>query len=54
MPLYENDRNAENRIKVKKEWSDAVVFGTGETLSEIDLPPKNGSTLKVRMEPLLY
>ena len=35
MPLYENDRNAENRIKVKKKWSDAVVFGAGETLSEM-------------------
>ena len=28
MPLYENDKNAENRIKVKKEWSEAVVFDT--------------------------
>jgi hypothetical protein len=33
MPLYENERNAENRIKVKKEWSDSVVFGTAETMA---------------------
>ena len=35
MPLYENDRNAENRIRVKKEWKDAVIFGTDETVSAI-------------------
>jgi len=35
MPLYENDRNAQNRIKVKKEWSDAVVFGTYNTINYI-------------------
>ena len=35
MPLYENDRNAENRIRIKKEWSDAVVFGKKDTLSEM-------------------
>jgi len=35
MPLYENDRNAHNRIKVKKEWSDVVVFGTDDTIGEI-------------------
>ena len=35
MPLYENDRNAQNRIKVKKEWKDAVVFGMDNTIEEI-------------------
>jgi hypothetical protein len=35
MPLYENDRNAVNRIEVKKEWSDAVYFSTEKTLEHI-------------------
>ena len=35
MPLYENERNAENRIKVKKAFSNAVVFGTKDTLARI-------------------
>lgn len=35
MPLYENTRNAENRISVKEEWRDAVVFGTESTLARI-------------------
>jgi len=35
MPLYENERNAENKIKVKKAWSNAVVFGTQDTLAEM-------------------
>lgn len=30
MPLYENERNAENRIKVPEEVRNAVVFGTRE------------------------
>jgi hypothetical protein len=35
MPLYENSRNAENRILVKDDWKNAIVFGTDETVSRI-------------------
>ena len=35
MPLYENERNAVNRIRVKKEHADAVVFGTEAVLARI-------------------
>jgi hypothetical protein len=48
MPLYENDRNAENRIKVKKEWSDAVVFGTSEVLAEMCRTLRNSFSVKKR------
>ena len=30
-----NQRNAENKIKVKKTWSNAVVFGATDTLARI-------------------
>ena len=55
MPLYENDRNAENRIKVKKEWSDAIVFGSQETLNAMievfrDFMEKNKSCVRVAFE----
>jgi hypothetical protein len=35
MPLYENERNAANRIRVKKEHADAVVFGTEAVMARI-------------------
>jgi hypothetical protein len=35
MPLYENSRNAENRINIKDGWKNAIIFGTEETLSRI-------------------
>jgi hypothetical protein len=35
MPLYENERNAENRIEVRRVWRDAVIFGTDETIAKI-------------------
>ncbi|MGI6112947.1 MAG: hypothetical protein ACOYEJ_02355 [Mahellales bacterium] len=35
MPLYENRRNAENRIKIKDEWKEAIVFGSDNTLTKI-------------------
>ena len=35
MPLYENERNAVNRIRVKKEHAEAVVFGSEAVLARI-------------------
>lgn len=47
MPLYENERNAENRIKIKKQWQDAVIFGTeGTTKKVIELIKEHNSKTK--------
>jgi hypothetical protein len=35
MPLNEDSRNAENRILVKDDWKNAIVFGTEGTVKRI-------------------
>lgn len=35
MALYENYQNAENRISIKEEWKNSLVFGTDNVLAEM-------------------
>jgi hypothetical protein len=35
MPLYENSRNAENRILLKEDGKNAIVFGAERIVSRI-------------------
>ncbi|HEY5583210.1 MAG TPA: hypothetical protein VIK78_01810 [Ruminiclostridium sp.] len=55
MPLYEDRRNAENKIKVSKEVSNSIIFGAEKTIDRLldlikDLNAKNGKAAVIVLD----
>ena len=55
MPLYEDRRNAENKIKVSSEVSESIIFGAEKTMIRLvelikELNAKNGKTAVIALD----